>query len=104
MTERQLLMSAALLEVAVFIMLFNKNINKNQKLNLIIWLSSIFLIYRIGLLSINYEGSCNCLGYLYKWLSITEQTVNIVSKIIVMYMMAGALCIKYVNYRIHSIK
>jgi uncharacterized membrane protein len=54
------------------------------------FLSSNFVVYRFGLLSLGYHKPCNCLGSLTESLHISERTADLAMKIILAYLLIGS--------------
>jgi hypothetical protein len=57
---------------------------------LIAWLGTDFVVYRIGLLLINVQKPCPCLGNLTDALHISPQTGDTAMKIILAYLLIGS--------------
>ena len=57
---------------------------------LLAWLTTIFLIYRLGLLWVGYHKPCSCMGNLTDALHIPPQTADTVMKIILAYLLIGS--------------
>ena len=57
---------------------------------IIAWLSTSFVIYRLGLLWVGYYKPCSCLGNLTDALGIPPQVVNTTMKIILAYLLVGS--------------
>lgn len=58
--------------------------------SLVSWLSTTFVIYRIGLVSVGYHKPCPCLGNLTDALHIPPQTADTGMKIILAYLLIGS--------------
>jgi hypothetical protein len=54
------------------------------------WLSTSFMIYRIGLFLLGYRAICPCLGHLTDALHIPPQTADTAMKIILAYLLIGS--------------
>lgn len=68
----KLLGLVAAVEIAVAIAIFmSKNIIFAN--GLIAWVSTLFLLYRIGLLLIGYKGTCFCAGWPQSWLVFAKE-------------------------------
>jgi len=57
---------------------------------LIAWLSTGFLIYRMGLLLVGYYKPCHCLGNLTDILHIPPQTADTAMKVVLGYLLIGS--------------
>ena len=54
------------------------------------WLATCFMLYRVGLLWIDYRKPCHCLGNLTDALHIPPQTADTAMKIILLYLLIGS--------------
>lgn len=86
---RQLLLLTAVTELGVLAYLY-KSANPLGKTFMVFWLSAIFITYRLGLWLKNYKG-CACLGTVTQWMAIPPATVDLITKLMLAYMSAGAL-------------
>ena len=75
LTVRQVLFVAALLEILVARRIWS-NQHDGERAWLTLWLSSIFVVYRVGLAAIGYRGRCSCLGNVADWLPGAARWVN----------------------------
>lgn len=57
---------------------------------LIGWLALNFLLYRIGLWSLDWHRPCDCLGSLKKYLNLSPETADIASRFILAYFLIGS--------------
>jgi len=58
---RQSMLLAAALGVVVVVLVYRAP-NVLRRAGLLLWIGSVFLVYRIGLWWVGFEGSCRCLG------------------------------------------
>jgi hypothetical protein len=82
-----LLVLVALLEIfcGILLCLFGK---QGAQLLLIIWLSALFLTYRVGLLLVGYSGPCSCFGKPQSWLNFPFfASLDVIMKWILAYML-----------------
>lgn len=82
-----LLVLVALLEIscAVCLCLVEK---QRLQLLLIIWLGTLFLLYRVGLLAVGYTGPCACFGKPQSWLFFPFfKSLNAIMKWVLAYML-----------------
>jgi len=86
---RNLFWMIGVTEVAVALICFFGN-QLGLQAGLIAWLGTDFVIYRIGLLWIDFKKSCPCLGNLTDALHITPQTADTAMKIILAYLLLGS--------------
>lgn len=63
------------------------------------WLSTAFLLYRIGLAAVKYHGHCTCLGTLTATLHISEQTADTVMKYAFGYLLLGSYLALFCNLK-----
>jgi len=81
------LVSAIELGVA-FACFFGKRVGLQA--GLVAWLSTNFVVYRLGLLCVGYHKPCSCLGNLTDALHIPPQTADTAMKIILGYLLFGS--------------
>ena len=62
---------------------------------LLAWLSSAFVVYRIGLNWMGWHKPCSCLGNLTDVLHISSEAADIASKIILAYLIIGSYAILF---------
>lgn len=87
------ILATVIFEVAIAISLFLVHSIKTRVL-LILWLSSLFTVYRIGVwIYFPTWVSCSCRGFFSKWLKISEQTVDQIAFSILIFMIAGSFLI-----------
>jgi hypothetical protein len=90
LTVKQASIIAGILEVAVAIYIFTRQ-NSNRQLELITWLSFFFIIYHVGLYLIGFHGMCSCLGNANAWLKLSDSSIDIAVKCLLMYFFSGSL-------------
>ena len=86
---RHLLLSVATLELAAASICFY---SRNFRLNhyLIAWIATNFLIYRIALWFLGWEGNCRCLGSLTEVLNISDEVADVVSLLFMSFLLTGS--------------
>jgi hypothetical protein len=86
---RHLLLLAGLVELVIACLCLFTN---KRKLNtiLIAWISTSFLVYRVGLWQMNWQRPCHCLGNLSDALHISPETADTAMKIILGYLLLGS--------------
>ena len=89
-SNRQVLVLAAVLEVAVVWLLMRPSTDR-AKLVGILWLCLVFATYRLGLVWIGFRGYCRCMGSMSEWLHISPEITDAISKGILCVMMIGAV-------------
>jgi len=70
-----MLFLAAGLELLVAGCLWTQRFDRHRPW-LTLWLASLFVTYRIGLLAIGYHGHCSCLGTMFDWVPALEKWAN----------------------------
>ena len=92
MTYRQMLLCAAILELAAAGYLA---VNRNRLVNYlsIIWLSITFILYRVGLWLVGVDDYCLCLGTVTARLRIEPAAVDHVLKAVILYFLVGGFCL-----------
>jgi hypothetical protein len=92
------ILATVIFEVAIAISLFLVHSIKTRVL-LILWLSSLFTVYRIGVwIYFPTWVSCSCRGFFSKWLKISEQTVDQIAFSILLFMIVGSLLVLTLHY------
>lgn len=94
---RLIFLIAGLIEIAVALFCF---ISKSGvfKIILLAWISTNFSIYRIGLILINYQKPCGCLGSMTDILHISPAVADLTTKIILAYLLIGSYGIILTRY------
>lgn len=90
LTNRELLMVVGLLELGVVAYLLFRRNTLNKHL-LIIWLSLNFIVYRLGIWWVAPGKPCPCLGTLTARLSLKPDTVDLLLKLVIAYMLCGSV-------------
>lgn len=87
-----LMVITSLLEWVVVLALVSR-VSWNNKLLLVIWITTLFVTYRVGLLVLGYHGECNCLGQPASWMALFQLKfhANSVSQVMLGYMVTGCL-------------
>jgi len=86
---RKVLLTAAGIEILVsFFCFFGKN--RNVQFGLIAWLSTSFVVYRVGLMLVAYHKPCPCLGNLTDALRISPISADTVMESILSYLIIGS--------------
>jgi hypothetical protein len=91
MSNRQLLLAVALLEIGIAAAILSKRLDLTNKLYLIAWLGSVFLIYRGARAWAGDHGPCGCVGNLTEALGISAGAADLGMKIMLVYLLAGSL-------------
>ncbi len=90
LSNRQMMIGVGVieLEVAIYLLLGKNPLSKFLS---VLWLSSNFLLYRLG----NYlagNKTCPCLGTVFDQLGIDADGVNFLLTVTVIYLFAGSVC------------
>lgn len=86
---RDLFLAAGTMEIIIAVVcLLSKRVWFS--VGLLAWLSTNFVVYRIGLSQTGYFKPCSCLGNLTDALHIPSHTVDITMKIILCYLLVGS--------------
>ncbi len=87
---RTVLVFAAVLELSVAVIIaFSKS--ELLSYGFILWLSTLFVLYRFGLNLIHYRRPCDCLGGIGQWLGISNRLLSFFSLGLLLYMFCGAM-------------
>ncbi|MCX8089394.1 MAG: hypothetical protein N3I86_00435 [Verrucomicrobiae bacterium] len=90
LSNRGVLMAVGLLELATAgYLIFGRN-TRNKHV-LIIWLSLNFIVYRVGLWWVAPGKPCPCLGTLTERLPLAPDTVDLLLKLVIVYLLGGSL-------------
>lgn len=60
---------------------------------LVAWLASMFLVYRVGLILLDYHLPCPCLGSLTAILHMPANVADMITKVILGYLLLGSIAI-----------
>lgn len=78
------------LEIIVSLLcLFQKRIKVS--LGMILWLSTCFCVYRIGLYYLGWKQPCTCLGSLTDAIHVAPNVADIFMKVILFYLLLGSI-------------
>lgn len=90
---RFLLILAASIETCIIVFLTRPKYSNFWKAASVAWLGGCFLIYK-GLLWVRDAGHpCSCLGWLGKWLLLSERSLTIITTIFAAFFVLGGLAI-----------
>jgi hypothetical protein len=89
LSNRQVLFLAAAAELGIVWMVWRSG-PELIRLGLLAWISTGFLIYRLGLWWIGHQGSCDCSGVLRHAAGISPETANAIMKGVLFYLLAGS--------------
>jgi hypothetical protein len=89
---RQSMLLAAALEIVVVVLVWRAP-TVLRRAGLLLWIGSVFLLYRIGLWWVGFEGSCRCLGNVGDVFGISAETADWIAKGILVYVLVGSAAI-----------
>ncbi|MCK9315532.1 MAG: hypothetical protein M0Q48_05255 [Verrucomicrobia bacterium] len=97
-SELFVILAVVALEVAVATSLFLVRSISGRAL-LTLWLSSLSVAYRVGIwYYYPTRIGCCCVGFFWKGISLSEQTVDRITFSILMFMIAGSFLVLILNY------
>jgi hypothetical protein len=85
----RLLMLVGVIEVAVALICFFSK-RQTLALGLVAWMSTNFVVYRLGLWWMDWHRPCNCLGNLTDTLHISPQVADDIMKVLLAYLLIGS--------------
>jgi hypothetical protein len=97
-SSRTMILLAAVVELTVAGLLILRKVDR-LKLWLLVWLSSLFLSYRAGLLLVGFSGLCPCLGGPLDWFGVKPTMADAVAKGIIGYLLVFAVGFLLVEWR-----
>jgi hypothetical protein len=89
LSNRQVLFLVGALELWVAYMIY-RSPGALLSLSLVAWLSTLFLLYRVGLWGTGFQGTCGCLGNLAEMLGVKPATLDLVVKTMLAYLLVGS--------------
>jgi len=86
---RYVFIFAAIIEMIIGTICF---LRKKEMLQawLLAWLSTFFLLYRLGLVIVGYHEACPCLGHLTDALHVSPEVADNAMKVILAYLIIGS--------------
>jgi hypothetical protein len=60
---------------------------------MVLWISSLFLVYRIGLWAVGWHRPCRCLGSLTDALHISPEAADMAAKCLLAYLLVGGVTV-----------
>lgn len=94
----QLMLAVGLAEIAIaLVCCFSKR--QTLALGLVAWVSTNFVVYRLGLWWMNWHRPCNCLGNLTDALHLSPQTADNLMKVILAYLLIGSYGLLFWDWR-----
>jgi len=87
-------------QAEVFIAFFCLFTDKRRlSLVAVAWISTNFLVYRIGLWSVGWHHPCGCMGNLAGMLHLSDQAADNIMKVVLAYLLAGSYLLLYLDWR-----
>lgn len=94
----QLMLLVGLAEVVIALVCFFSK-RQTLALGLVAWMSTNFVVYRLGLWWMNWHRPCSCLGNLTDALHISPQTADNIMKVLLAYLLVGSYGLLVVGLR-----
>jgi hypothetical protein len=99
---KQISIVAGIVEIAVALYIF-KSSNVIRRLEMVAWLSLLFIAYHVGLYLIQFHGVCPCLGNANSWLKLSDNSINNITLGLLAYFSIAILMLG-VRWRFHAQK
>jgi hypothetical protein len=87
---KQISIVAGIVEIAVALYIF-KSSNVIRQLEMVAWLSLLFIAYHVGLYLIQFHGVCPCLGNANSWLKLSDNSINNLTLGLLAYFSIGSI-------------
>jgi hypothetical protein len=93
-----LMLLVGVVEIVIALVCF---FSKRQTLavGLVAWISTYFVVYRVGLWWMDWHRPCNCLGNLTDALHISPQVADNIMKVLLAYMLIGSYGLLFWRWR-----
>ena len=85
----QLMLAVGVAEIAIALVCFFSK-RQTLALGLVAWMSTNFVVYRLGLWWMDWHRPCNCLGNLTDALHLSPQTADNIMKVLLAYLLIGS--------------
>ena len=85
----QLMLMVGAAEIVIALVCFFSK-RQTLALGLVAWMSTNFLVYRLGLWWMDWKKPCSCLGNLTDALHISPQTADTITKVVLGYLVIGS--------------
>jgi hypothetical protein len=85
----QLMLVVGVAEIAIALVCFFSK-RQTLTLGLVAWMSTNFVVYRLGLWWMDWKKPCSCLGNLTDALHISPQTADNIMKVLLAYLLIGS--------------
>lgn len=94
----QLMLAVGLAEIVIALVCFFSK-RQSLALGLVAWMSTNFVVYRLGLWWMNWHRPCSCLGNLTDALHLSPQTADNIMKVLLAYLLIGSYGLLVLNWR-----
>ncbi len=88
-----LLVAATLESVVAWVCL--RATRLSLQIELVLWLSTVFALYRVGLWVVGYDQPCHCLGTMTDALHISPGAADLGMKIVLSYLLIGSCAARF---------
>ena len=94
----QLMLVVGVVEIVIALVCFFSK-RQTLALGLVAWMSTNFVVYRLGLWWMHWHRPCNCLGNLTDALRISPQTADTIMKVLLAYLLIGSYALLIWRWR-----
>ena len=91
---KHLMLAVGIAEIAIALVCFFSK-RQTLALALVAWLSTNFVVYRLGLWWVGWKKPCNCLGNLTDALHISPTVADNIMKVVLGYLLIGSYAILF---------
>ncbi len=88
-TFGHMMLAVGLAEIVIALVCFSSK-RQTLALGLVAWMSTNFVVYRLGLWWMDWHRPCNCLGNLTDALHLSPQTADNIMKVVLAYLLIGS--------------
>jgi hypothetical protein len=96
---RKLILAVGAAELVIALLCVSTLVSRRSRLALIAWLSTSFLVYRLGLWSIGWHHPCGCMGNLAGVLHLSDHAADNIMKGVLAYLLIGSFGILFWQWR-----
>jgi len=93
-----LMLAVGVAEVAIALVCFFSK-SQTLALGLVAWMSTNFVVYRLGLWWMDWHRPCNCLGNLTDALHISPQAADNIMKVLLAYLLIGSYGLLFLHWQ-----
>ncbi len=93
-----LMLAVGAAEIAIALVCFFSK-RQTLALGLVAWMSTNFVVYRLGLWWMDWHRPCNCLGNLTDALHLSPQTADNIMKVLLAYLLIGSYTLLFLKWR-----